>query len=338
MEKYIGMDAHSSNCVFSVIDEAGVEVHQAKIATTGQLLVEYIRSIQGSKKLVFEECELSAWLCETLRGEVDELVVCNPARNVQYKRAKTDKLDAQNLARLLRGGYLTPVYHDGSKTEHLRALISGYQDVVDTGVSVKNRYKSLFRKAGLPARGTKLYDDNSLLEDLPRPDQQFVGHSLYRLLEAIDKEREQYLAAVKRTGRTFPEIKLLKTIPGIGDIQAAKILSQVISAQRFKDKHKFWSYCGLVRHRMESGGHIYGSRRSRGNRVLKCVFKMAAKSVLAGESELRMYYDELRAKGTSDKSARNAVSRKLAAISLSVLKTKRPYDETRILPQTEQAR
>ena len=337
MEKYIGMDAHSSICVFSVVDEKGTEVNQAKIATNGQLLVEYIRTIKGPKKLVFEECELSAWLCETLRGEVDELVVCNPTRNTQYKQAKTDKLDAQNLARLLRGGFLTPVYHDGSKTEQLRALMSGYQDVVDTGVSVKNRYKSLFRKAGLPARGTKLYDDSSLLEDLPRPDQRFVGHSFYRLLEALEKEREQYVAAIRKLSRTFPEIKILKGIPGIGEIQSAKIVSQVIAAQRFKDKHKFWSYCGLVRHRMESGGHIYGSKRGWGNRVLKCVFKMAAKSVLTGENELRTYYDELRAKGTSDKSARNAVSRKLAAISLSILKTRRPYDETRIVPQTEQA-
>jgi transposase len=338
MGKYIGMDAHSSICVFSVVDKNGTEVNQAKIATNGQLLVEYIRSIEGPKKLVFEECELSTWLCETLRGEVDELIVCNPTRNLQYKKAKTDKLDAQNLALLLRGGYLSAVYHDGSKTEHLRALMSGYQDIVDTGVSVKNRYKSLFRKAGLPARGTKVYNDESLLEDLPRADQRFVGRSFYRLLETLEKEREQYIAAINKLGRTFPEIKLLKTIPGIGDIQAAKIVSQVISAQRFKDKHKFWSYCGLVRYRMESAGHIYGSRRGWGNRILKCVFKTAAQTVLRGENELRAYYDELRVKGTSDRSARNAVSRKLAAISLSVLKARHPYDETRIFPQLEQAR
>jgi len=338
MNKYIGMDAHSSNCVFNVVDKDGTEVDQAEIATNGLLLKDYIRSIKGVKKLVFEECELSAWLFETLHGEVDELIVCNPTRNQQYKKAKTDKLDAKNLARLLRGGFLTPVYHDGSKTEHLRALMSGYQDIVDTGVSVKNRYKSLFRKAGLPARGAKLYDDSSLLEDLPRPDQRFVGRSFYRLLETLEKEREQYVAAIKGLSRSFPEIKLLKTIPGIGDIQASKIVSQVISAERFKDKHKFWSYCGLVRYRMESGGRLYGSSRGWGNRILKCVFKMAAKSVLTGENELRAYYDELRAKGTSDRSARNAVSRKLAAISLSVLKTKRPYDETRILQGAEQAR
>jgi len=338
MDKYIGMDAHSSICVFSVVDKNGIEVSQTKIATNGQLLVEYIRSIEGSKKLVFEECELSAWLFETLHGEVDELIVCNPTRNQQYKKAKTDKLDAQNLARLLRGGFLSPVYHDGSKTEHLRALMSGYQDIVDTGVSVKNRYKSLFRKAGLPARGTKLYDDSSLLEDLPRPDQRFVGHSFYRLLEVLEKERERYVAAIRKSSHSFPEIKLLKAIPGIGEIQSAKIVSQVISAQRFKDKHKFWSYCGLVRHRMESGGHIYGSRQGRGNRILKCVFKMAAQTVVRSENEFRAYYDELRLKGTSDKSAKNAVSRKLAAISLSILKTRRPYDEARIVPLTEQAR
>lgn len=337
MKKYIGMDAHSSICVFSVVDEKGTELDQTKIATNGQLLVEYIRSIKGPKKLVFEECELSAWLHEILHNEVDELVVCNPTRNLQYKKAKTDKLDARNLALLLRGGFLTPVYHDGSKTEWLRALMSGYQDVVDTGVSVKNRYKSLFRKAGLPARGTRLYDDSSLLEDLPRPDQRFVGHSFYRILEALEKEREQYVAAIKKLSRTFPEIKLLKSIPGIGEIQAAKIASQVIAAERFKDKHKFWSYCGLVRHRLESGGHVYGSKRGWGNRILKCVFKMAARSVLTGENELRTYYDELRAKGTSDKSARNAVSRKLAAITLVILKTRRTYDGTRIVPQTEQA-
>jgi transposase len=204
-------------------------------------------------------------------------------------------------------------------------------------VSIKNRYKSLFRKAGLPVRGVKVYGDESLLEDLPRGDQRFVGHSFYRLLESLEREREQYLADISRLSRTFPEIKLLKTIPGIGDIQAAKILSQVISAQRFKDKHKFWSYCGLVRHRMESAGRVYGSRRGWGNRILKCVFKTAAQTVIRGENELRAYYDELRAKGTSDRSARNAISRKLAAVSLGVLRARRPYDEARILERAKRA-
>lgn len=337
MTKYIGMDAHSSICVFSVVDETGVEIAQSTIATNGALLVDYIRSIPGTKWLVFEECELSAWLFEILRDEVDKLVVCNPVMNAQYKRVKTDKLDAKNLALLLRGGYLSSVYHDGSKMEHLRALMSGYQDIIDTGVSLKNRYKSLFRKSGLPAKGRGIYSDESLLADLPRPDQRFVAQGLYRMIEAAELEREKYYVAIKAAGRTSREIKLLQAIPGIGGIHAAKIASQVISAERFKDKHKFWSYCGLVRHKQQSAGRVHGSKRAWGNRILKCAYKMAAKSALTGENEFRILYEELRVKGVNDKSARNAVCRKIAAISLSMLKNKNPYDKTRVLKRDEQA-
>lgn len=337
MTHYIGMDAHTSICVFSVVDDSGAEVSQFKAPTNGAALVDYIRSIPAPRQLVIEECELSSWLFEVLNGEVDKLIVCNPAGNTQYKRAKTDKLDARNLALLLRGGYLTPVYHDGSRTERLRGLMSGYQDVVDTGVSLKNRYKSLFRKSGLPARGDGLYADESLLEGLPRPDQRFIGHGLYRLIEATEAERLKYCAAIKELSRRFREIKLLKGIPGIGEIQAAKILAQVITAERFSDKHRFWSYCGLVRYKQESAGKARGSKRARGNRVLKCVFKMAAKSVLSGGNELREYYDGLRAKGTGDKAARNAVSRKIAAIALSVLKHKSPYDSSRVPGREKEA-
>ena len=331
MDKYIGMDAHSSICVFSVVDKNGKEVNQAKIATNGQLLVEYIRSIEGSKKLVFEECELSAWLFETLRSEVDELIVCNPTRNQQYKKAKTDKLDAQNLARLLRGGFLTPVYHDGSKTEHLRALMSGYQDIVDTGVRIKNRYASLFRKAGMRQRGSAFYCDESLLSDLPRPDQRFVAKSFYGMIASTEKQREIYITEIKKLSRGFREIKLLKTIPGIGDIQAAKIVSQVVTPERFKNKHKFFSYCGLVRLTQSSGGRDYPSARTHGNRILKCVYKMAAHSAIAGSSALSEYYDRLRSQGVNAKAAKNAVSRKIAAISLGVWKNGSKYNDALIL-------
>lgn len=336
MANYIGMDAHPSICVFSVVDESGAEIAKYQSPTSGAALIEYIRSIEGPKQLVFEECELSTWLFEILNPEVDKLIVCNPARNTQYKRAKTDKLDAKNLALLLRGGFLTPVYHDGSKMEHLRALMSGYQDVVDTGVSLKNRYKSLFRRSGLPARGDGVYTDESLLKGLPRPDQRFIGRGLYRLIAATEAEREKYCVAMKAIKRKFPELKLLQGIPGIGEIQAAKILSQVITAERFKDKHKFWSYCGLVRYKQESAGKTRGNKRGWGNRMLKCVFKMAAKSALSGTNEFRQMYDELRTKGTNDKAARNAVSRKIAAIALSMLKHKTRYDEELLLKRDEE--
>lgn len=325
--KYIGMDAHSSNCVFSVMNKEGVELDNVSIETNGRLLINYIRSVEGRKKLTFEECELSHWLYEILKKETDETLVCNPVANSNYKRAKTDKLDARKLANLLRGNFLVPVYHDGSEREQFRVLMSGYQSLVDEAVRLKNRYKSLFRKSGKKVKGEAMYNDESLLEGLDRSDFKFVGNQLYSLLVPMEKARQKYVREIKKINKRFKEVRYLKTLPGIADIQAAKIVSQVINPNRFASKYKFYSYCGLARHKWMSGGKDYGNKKIHGNRVLKCVYKMAGRSALRGNSGLRRYYDRLRTKGVSEKNAYNAVCRKIAAISLSIMKHHRGYDD-----------
>ena len=325
--KYIGMDAHSSTCTFCTMDGRGTELDNTTIETNGRLLVNYVRSVGGTKKLTFEECELSNWLYSLIKDEVDELVVCNPVANREYKKKKTDKLDARKLAKLLRGEFLTPVFHDGSAREQLRSLMSGYEDLVSDSVRLKNRYKSLFRKEGKKISGEKLYKDESFLDDFKRRDFRFIGERVYRVLCCMEEERKKYVKEIMRVSKQFKEIKLLKSIPGIGSLQAPKILAQVIDPNRFLNKYKYFSYCGLVRHKRSSGGKEYGSAKIWGNRRLKCVYKMAAHSILKGTSGLRKYYDYLRAKGTNDKAAKNAVSRMVAAISLGVLKNNRRYDD-----------
>lgn len=325
--KYIGMDAHSSICVFCVMDEHGVEVDEATIETNGRLLVEYVRSIEGKKKLVFEESELSQWLYELLHDEVDELIVCNPVANREYKKAKSDKLDARRLAKLLRGGFLTPVYHSGSARERFRSLMSGYQSLVEEATRLKNRYKSLFRKEGNNVKGKALYNDESLLEGFERSDFKFVGERTFELLQQMELQRLAYVKEIKRVSKGFKEVRWLKTIPGIADIQASKIVAQVIDPHRFPNKYKYYSYCGLARHGRSSAGKPCGSIKGHGNRALKCVYKMAAHSALRGDNGLRRYHDRLCAKGVNEGDAYNAVCRKIAAISLSLWKHERRYDD-----------
>ena len=327
MKKYIGLDAHSSTCSFCVMDKTGRIVDSAKVVTNGRLLIEYLRGIHGQKELTLEECELSSWLYEILRKEVDKLIVCNPVENKKYKEAKTDKLDARNLANLLRGNFLKEVYHNGSDREKLRDLMSGYQDLVADAIRIKNRYKSLFRKEGNRVCGKTLYNDENFLEDLKRKDFQFIGKHSFKLLEEMETSRISYVKEIKKYSKKFKEIRHLKTLPGIADIQAAKIVAQVIDPHRFSTKYKYFSYCGLVRHRQTSGDNVYGDKKIWGNRVLKCVYKMAAESAIKGNSGLRKYYDHLRSKGTGHKNAKNAVSRKIAAISLVLWKKGEIYKD-----------
>ena len=58
------------------------------MASNGRLLVKYLRGREGVKKLTVEEGELSNWLYEIVRPEVDELIVCNPGANKDYQKIK----------------------------------------------------------------------------------------------------------------------------------------------------------------------------------------------------------------------------------------------------------
>ena len=75
MERTIGMDVHAASCTLAVISEKGRKLKDFPVETNGQALVEAVRMIPGHKHLVFEEGLQSAWLYETLRPHVDELVV-----------------------------------------------------------------------------------------------------------------------------------------------------------------------------------------------------------------------------------------------------------------------
>ena len=317
--KYIGLDAHSSTCTFCVLDSQGVELDCRTIVTNGRLLINYLQSLGGNIAIAFEECDLSCWLFDILQKHVHKVVVCNPAANVPYKQAKTDKIDARNLANLLRGGYLKPVFHDGSDREKFRMLVSGYEDTVEESTRLKNRIGAIKRRT------------RSQNKIFAAGHPHFILDQFSARLEQLCSMKAEYEKELTNTVKRFQETKYLISQPGIAYIQAAKIIAQVVDPHRFKNKHKFFAYCGLTRHKRRSANRDYGTVRIYGNRTLKCVFKMAAHSALKGNGCLRKYYDALREKGLNDNAARNAIARKIAAVTLSLWKNKKLFNEQVIL-------
>lgn len=319
MTKYIGIDVHSSTCTFCVMNAQGVELENRTIVTNGRLIIDFIKSLGKDLIVTFEECDLSCWLFDILQKHVRRIVVCNPAANARYKKKKTDKLDAKNMTDLLRGGFLKEVFHDGSQREKFRLLVSGYEDTIQETTRIKNRIKALERRTRSDLRSFKGGDPTFVLD-------QFTAR-----LEQLEHAKVAYQEKLRASVKRFPETKYLVTHPGIKYIQAAKIIAQVVDPTRFRNKHKFFSYCDIVRHRRRSAERDYGSVRLYGSRTLKCVFKMVAHSVLKGNGCYRQLYDVLRAKGLSDKAARNAVTRKIAAVTLSIWRNKQPFKEQMIM-------
>lgn len=327
MKYFIGLDAHSSTSTFAVLDKEGQCVLRKTVDTSEKNLWNVIESINGERILTFEESTISQWLYISLREKVDRLLVCNPTYVAKKAGAKTDFRDAIHLANELRCGHLKEVFHDNSHWAQLRTSVSGYLDIVQEIVRFKNRLKSVFRAEGLKTDENNFYKNKERCIELKNDSSKFVATNLFSQVEFLENEKIKYLDWFKNNQKKYRPIRNLMTIPGISIVRANIITAIVCQPERFRNKHQFWGYCMLVRHIQISAGKIYGNKRVHGRRELRDIFIGAAESAMRTETTLRDYHDALRAKGISAKDAKVALARKIASLSLHLLKNNDTYND-----------
>lgn len=322
--KFIGMDAHSKTCFFVVMNSRGKVVSKRRVNTNEGEILAFVRSVKGKKKLVFEEGVLSQWLYILLKDEVEELVVCQPN---EHDGPKTDEKDTIQLADDLRTNRLKSVFHSDNELMNLRALVSGYVDLLKILTSEKNRLKALFRQAALPADGSKIYEnpDNAFL--LPTDTQKYVACTLYEQIVLLEEQKRGYLERFESNAKQFKAIKLIMTIPGIGPIRANQIVAIMVTPHRFRKKYNLFSYAKLTKHTRESDGKKYGKKPAKGQPMLKGVFKSAVLGAMKSNTGFKRKYDEMRAAGVSEKSAKHAVAKAIAATVLAVWKSGKKYND-----------
>jgi transposase len=274
---------------------------------------EYLATLKGRVVLAIEETTTAQWLYLELRDSVERIVICNPYRNrLLGEGPKTDKIDALKLCLLLRSGLLKEVFHSVDELYELRSLVSAYTDVVQAGVRAQNQCSSLAR--GRIDKGAHA---------------PFILGHLDKSIELYRQTKEEYEARFQEFCQQNKQLKLLLSVPGIGIINAAKILATVVDARRFPQRGKYLSYCGLVKHEKLSGGRSYGRRKSHYSHLLKSVYKSAAMAAICGNNAIREYYDKLIAEGVARHNARHTVARYIARITYGILKTGTPYEPYR---------
>ena len=319
MINYIGLDwAQRNMAIAGLTNKSEKEVIDIP-ADIDELKV-YLNNLKGIKSLTFEESNPAQWLYTELRDCVDEIVVCDPYRNHLLKEGgKTDKTDALKLAKLLKSKMLKPVFHGTEKHIELRKLVSGYEDLIQSGVRLKNQRLALFR-----ARGNN---------DLKTRSEHFVLDGLNSRIEHYELERKLYKQELSSLRESFPQIKHLESVPGIGLIGAITILSIVVDPSRFPDARNYVSYCGLVKHDKMSGGRSYGKRTPRHSRRLKAIYKMAAMACVnaSDKNSMNQYYKSLmKDRAYPEHQARHNVARRIATLTYGVLKTGKAYKREEI--------
>jgi transposase len=122
-EKYIGMDVHQATISVAVMDEKGKLIMECILETKAVTILEFLHGLRGTLSVTFEEGTSAAWLHDLLKPHVSDLVVCDPRKNALLKDgSKSDRIDARELAELLRGNQLSPVYHQEHGFRTLKEL------------------------------------------------------------------------------------------------------------------------------------------------------------------------------------------------------------------------
>ena len=118
---YVGMDVHGASIVIVVLNGAGKVVEQVIVQTSAERVRGYLKQLRGKVYVTFEEGTQAQWLYDVVRPLVTEVVVCDPRHNKLLQSGnKSDRVDAQKLAELLRLGSLKAVYHGDHRVRTLK--------------------------------------------------------------------------------------------------------------------------------------------------------------------------------------------------------------------------
>ena len=307
---YSGIDLHSDNSYITTVDESGTVVKRKRVENNNELVLDYFHSLPGPHQAVVESTTGWYWLNDLLGDNNIELVLAHAKylKAISYAKVKTDKVDSQTLAVLLRQG-LIPRAHKISRE------LRGLRDTMRIRLRlVQQRTACLLRLYSIQAKFNG---------SVPDP----YRFQLAVLEHTRDTFNDQILALEKSLNPVLipnDDVQRLLQVPGIGKLSAFTIYLEIDGIERFvSDKH-FASYCRLVPAADNSNRSVHHRSSKDGNKYLKIAFSDAAVHAIQYYTEYKRFYQKL-ARRSSEATARTVVAKELAKIVYYVLKNKTTY-------------
>ena len=255
------MDVHKEAIVIAVLNGSGKLVMESIVETKASSILQFIHGLRGELHVTWEEGTWAAWLYDLLQPQVQQVLVCDPRRNALLKEGnKSDKVDARKLADLLRTGMLRPVYHGEHGLRTLRELGRSYQTISQDLNRVMNRIKALYRGWSIPCAGTQVYAPRYREEWLHKIEHAGVrrrAELLYQQLDGLQALRRTLRPELLAESRKHKAAKLLRQIPCIGPIRAARLIALMQTPHRFRSKRQLWTYSGLGIETRDSAQYRY---------------------------------------------------------------------------------
>jgi transposase len=246
-------------------------------------------------------------------------------------KAKNDKIDAQKIAVLLRGGMLPQAYVSPAERRATRDLLRRRIHLMRKRAELLTHVQQTNSQYNLPEMGKKIaYKTNrtGVAERFADPAVQKSIEVDLALIDYDDQLLRDLELAIVQTAKQHDAntLYLLQTVPGIGKILSLVLLYEMHDIARFPRVQDFVSYCRLVKCAKESAGKRYGTSGTKiGKAYLKWAFSEAAVLFLRNNPAGQKYLARLEKKHGKGK-ALTVLAHKLARAVYYLLKRRVAFD------------
>lgn len=338
---YCGIDVHRKNWRVNIRDEEFEMEDYSCNANATELYKHLSSRYPNSQFKIGYEAGFSGFSTQRTFSKLGiECVVLNPAdilSSDKEKRRKQDKIDARKLSRHLMDKKMEGIYIPDESWEHGRTLVRTRSQLINNQTRCKNRIWHLLHFSGLPQeklREVEQYWSKGFMMVLQQMDchgSQSLKSALSLLIKSYLSNRIVLLEATREirklcTDACYREnIKLLRTIPSIGEINAAIILFEIQDIRRFRLFDDLCSYAGLIPDSNESGDRKSKMKiTSRTNYNLRTALVESSWTVIRKDPALLLKYKQY-CKRMEKNKAIIRISKHLLARIRFVLSKQKPY-------------
>lgn len=281
-------------------------------------LAKWLRSGEASLVVMEATGSYHVEVGDHLVLEGFSVAVVNPAwvhyyARSQGKRNKTDQVDARTLAEFGHSHSELTLYVPATEErKRLVRLVRMRADVVGQASTVKVRRQE---------------------KQLTETEMRLLQAQAQFFESQIDELEREIRALVRACSALSLQVERLQTIPGIGEVSAWTLLSELGDLDRFESSKQVAAFTGVCPTNRQSGTSLHRSSLCRnGNRHARKVLYMAALSAVRTPNPFQEFFLRLLSKGKPKKTALVAVMHKLLRVAYAVVKRGCPFIPERALP------
>ena len=262
----VALDVHRDFCEVALVDQVGLR-SAGRIETRPEALELFAQSLDRHDHVALEVTG-NAWaIARIIEPHVARVIVVSPSdTGIRQARAKTDRLDARALAKLLWAGQLDGVWMPDERIRAMRRRLGRRTQLVRARTRAKNDVHAVLLRClegRPPASDLFGVKGRRWLAELEFPlvEQETVDAAL-RQVEFLGTEIAAVEQLIAAEALSWPEVKRLMTVPGVNVIVAATFMAAIGDIARFPDRRKLTGYLGLDPRVRQSGvgpashGHI----------------------------------------------------------------------------------